>query len=107
MSGKDVWNAFFDLVQSGEVSVNPKSMNEEQKQLALRSEFISFCTDSEPMDIAKATNAHPRAFGSYPDVLAKYVREDKVITLEMAVCKMTSLPTNRLKHRVWKQRLAR
>lgn len=97
MSGKDQWNAFFDLVQSGEVSVNPKSMNEEQKYLALRAEFISFCTDSEPIDIAKATNAHPRAFGSFPRVLAKYVREEKIITLEMAIRKMTSLPANRLK----------
>jgi N-acyl-D-amino-acid deacylase len=95
--GKDQWNAFFDLVQSGEVSVNPKSMNEEQKYLALRAEFISFCTDSEPIDIAKATNAHPRAFGSFPRVLAKYVREEKIITLEMAIRKMTSLPANRLK----------
>jgi N-acyl-D-amino-acid deacylase len=77
--------------------VNPKSMNEEQKHLALRAEFISFCTDSEPIDIAKATNAHPRAFGSFPRVLAKYVREEKIITLEMAIRKMTSLPANRLK----------
>jgi N-acyl-D-amino-acid deacylase len=97
MRGSDDWNTFFDLVQSGEVSVNPKSMNEEQKHLALRSEFISFCTDSEPMDIEKSTNAHPRAFGSFPRVLAKYVREEKVITLEMAIRKMSSLPANRLK----------
>jgi N-acyl-D-amino-acid deacylase len=97
MRRKDDWNTFFDLVESGEVSVNPKSMNEEQKHLALRSEFISFCTDSEPIDIAKATNAHPRAFGSFPRVLAKYVREEKIITLEMAIRKMTSLPANRLK----------
>jgi N-acyl-D-aspartate/D-glutamate deacylase len=96
MRGKDEWTTFFDLVESGEVSVNPKSMNEEQKHLALRSEFISFCTDSEPIDLAKATNAHPRAFGSFPRVLAKYVREEKVITLEMAIRKMTSLAANRL-----------
>jgi N-acyl-D-aspartate/D-glutamate deacylase len=97
MSGRDPWTTFFDLVQSGDVSVNPKSMNEEQKHLALRAEFISFCTDSEPIDIAHATNAHPRAFGSFPRVLAKYVREEKIITLEMAIRKMTSLPANRLK----------
>jgi N-acyl-D-aspartate/D-glutamate deacylase len=97
MSGRDAWTAFFDLVQAGEVSVNPKSMNEEQKRLALRTEFISFCTDSEPIDIAKATNAHPRAFGSFPRVLSQYVREEKVVTLETAVRKMTSLPANRLK----------
>ena len=97
MRGQDEWNTFFDLVQAGEVSVNPKSMNEEQKHLALRAEFISFCTDSEPIDVAQATNAHPRAFGSFPRVLAKYVREEKIITLEMAIRKMTSLPANRLK----------
>src|SRR5262249_25722947 len=97
MIGKDEWSTFFDLVQSGDISVNPKSMNEEQKRLALRSEFISFCTDSEPMDAAKATNAHPRAFGSFPRVLAEYVREEKIITLEMAIRKMTSMPANRLK----------
>jgi N-acyl-D-amino-acid deacylase len=97
MRGTDEWNTFFDLVASGEVSVNPKSMNEEQKHLALRAEFISFCTDSEPIDIATATSAHPRAFGSFPRVLAKYVREEKIITLEMAIRKMTSLPANRLK----------
>jgi N-acyl-D-amino-acid deacylase len=97
MRGKDEWDTFFDLVESGEVSVNPKSMNEEQKHLALRAEFISFCTDSEPIDLSTATSAHPRGFGSFPRVLAKYVREEKIITLEMAIRKMTSLPANRLK----------
>lgn len=96
MTGKDQWDTFFDLVQAGKVNVNPKSMDEEQKRLALRSEFISFCTDSEPTDAAKASGAHPRAFGTYPRVLAKYVREEKVISLEMAIRKMTSLPANRL-----------
>src|SRR5215813_2875086 len=96
LTGKDQWDTFFDLVASGKVDANPRSMDEEQKRLALRSEFISFCTDSEPIDIAKASGAHPRAFGSFPRVLAKYVREEKVISLEMAVRKMTSLPANRL-----------
>src|SRR3989442_12090650 len=72
-------------------------MNEEQNPLAVRAEFISFCTDSEPIDLSTATSAHPRGFGSFPRVLAKYVREEKIITLEMAIRKMTSLPANRLK----------
>jgi N-acyl-D-aspartate/D-glutamate deacylase len=97
LRGSDDWTTFFDLVQSGEVSVNPKSMNEEQKHLALRSGFISFCTDSEPIDLKTATSAHPRGFGSFPRVLARYVREEKIITLEEAIRKMTSLPANRLK----------
>jgi N-acyl-D-aspartate/D-glutamate deacylase len=88
------WDAFFDLVQAGEVNVNPKSMDEEQKRLALRTEWVSVCTDAEPTDIKVATNAHPRAFGSFVRVLAKYVREEKVISLERAVRQMSSLPAN-------------
>ncbi|MCC6391216.1 MAG: D-aminoacylase [Bryobacterales bacterium] len=93
---KGEWDAFFDLVLKG-ASVNPKSMNEEQKHLALRTEWVSFCTDAPPTDIRTATGAHPRAFGTFPRILAKYVREEKVISLEAAVRKMTSLPANRLR----------
>jgi len=96
LRGKDAWDLFFDLVQQGGVSVNPKSMNEEQKHLALRTPFVSFCTDASPTDIATATGAHPRAFGSFPRVLAHYVREGGIIALEEAIRKMTSLPANRL-----------
>src|SRR5579872_6522359 len=97
MRGMDEWTTFFDLVQAGPVTVNPKSMNEDQKRLALRTPWISLCTDAPPTDIHKATYAHPRAFGSFPRVLAKYVREEKVLTVEAAVRQMSSLPANFLK----------
>ena len=96
MRGQDAWTVFFDLVQEGGVSVNPKSMNEEQKFLALRTPFVSICTDAPPLNIQTATGAHPRAFGSFPRVLAQYVRQDHVIGLEEAIRKMTSLAANRL-----------
>ena len=94
MRKQDEWSAFFDLVQAGPVNVNPKSMDEEQKRIALRTEWVSVCTDSEPLNIKTATNAHPRAFGSFVRVLAKYVREEKVIGLEQAVRQMSALPAN-------------
>jgi N-acyl-D-aspartate/D-glutamate deacylase len=94
MRGADEWTAFFDIVATGSVSVNPKSMNEEQKALALRTPWISVCTDAPPTDAATATYAHPRAFGSFVRVLAKYVREERVIPLEAAVRQMSSLPAN-------------
>ena len=97
LRNSDDWTTFFDLVAAGGVSVNPKSMNEEQKHQALRAEFVSICTDAWPMNAATATSAHPRAFGAFPRVLAKYVREAKVITLENAVRRMTSLAANRLR----------
>lgn len=96
LRGVDEWSAFFDLVQAGQVQVNPKSMNEEQKHQALRTEWISVCTDAPPTDIATTSNAHPRAFGSFVRILAKYVREEKVISLAAAVRQMSSLPANQL-----------
>lgn len=94
--GADQWTTFFELVKLGGVSVNPKSMDEAQKHLALRTPFVSFCTDAKATDIATATGDHPRAFGSFPRILAKYVREDHIIPLEEAIRKMTSLAANRL-----------
>lgn len=94
--GTDPWNAFFDLVQAGGVSVNPRSMNEEQKRLALAAEYVMIDTDASPVNPATSASAHPRAFGAFPRVIAKYVREDSVLSLEDAVRRMTSLATRRL-----------
>ena len=94
--GTDHWNAFFNLVQVGRVSVNPKSMNEEQKWQALRAPWVMIDTDASPVNPDSSASAHPRAFGAFPRVIAKYVREDGVITLQEAVRRMTSLAANRL-----------
>jgi N-acyl-D-aspartate/D-glutamate deacylase len=97
LRGVDDWTAFFDLVEAGGVSVNPQSMNEEQKHQALRAPFVSICTDAAPMNVSNTSSAHPRAFGSFPRVLARYVRQEKVIPLEEAIHRMTALPANRLR----------
>jgi len=94
--GTDPWTAFFDLVQAGGVSVNPRSMNEEQKRQALAAEYVMIDTDASPVNPATSASSHPRAFGAFPRVLAKYVREDGALTLEDAVRRMTSLAANRL-----------
>ena len=94
--GTDVWSAFFDLVQNGGVSVNPKTMNEEQKWQALRADFVMIDTDASPVNPATTASSHPRAFGAFPRVIAKYVREDGVLTLEDAVRRMSSLAAHRL-----------
>lgn len=94
--GTDPWNAFFDLVQAGGVSVNPLSMNEEQKWAALRAPFVMIDTDASPVNPASVSGTHPRAFGAFPRVIAKYVMEDGVITLEEAIRRMTSLAAHRL-----------
>jgi N-acyl-D-amino-acid deacylase len=97
LRGADVWDTFFYLVQQGAVDVDPKSMDEDQKQAALRAPFVSIGSDAEPMNPATSTYAHPRTFGTFPRILAKYVREEKVISLESAIREMTSLPANQLK----------
>jgi N-acyl-D-aspartate/D-glutamate deacylase len=93
--GLDEWNMFFELVKAG-VGVAPQSMNEEQKHQALRSPWVMIDTDSAAANPATVSTTHPRAFGAFPRIIAKYVREDKVLSLEEAIKCMTSLPANRL-----------
>jgi len=94
--GVDQWTAFFDLVQAGGVSVNPLTMNEEQKWAAFRRHWVMVDTDASPSNPATTESSHPRAYGTFPRVLAKYVREDEVMTLEDAVRRMSSLGAHRL-----------
>ena len=98
----DPWSMFFNLIQRSDVFVCPQSMDEEQKKEALRASFVAIDTDAAPINPATAAMSlaesyHPRAFGTFPRVLAKYVREEKVISIEAAVRKMSSLAANRLK----------
>lgn len=93
--GLDEWSMFFELVKAG-VGVAPESMNEGQKHLALKTPWVMICTDSAAANPANVSTTHPRAFGAFPRVIAKYVREDKDLSLEEAVRRMTSLPANRL-----------
>ena len=70
----DSWNTFIDVLHLNGVDVGPKSMDENQKQEALREPFVSIDSDAEPLNPAVATYAHPGTFGTFPRVLAKYVR---------------------------------
>jgi N-acyl-D-amino-acid deacylase len=97
LRGTDEWSTFFDLVQMNGVDVDPKNMDEHQKILALQAPFVSIDSDSGPMNPAVSTYAHPRTFGTFPRILAKYVREEKVIGLENAIREMTSLPADQLR----------
>lgn len=45
----------------------------------------------------QAEKPHPRLYGTFPHVLAKYVREDRLLTLEEAIRKMTSFPARRFR----------
>jgi N-acyl-D-amino-acid deacylase len=94
--GTDAWTAFFDLVQAGGVSVNPLTMDEEQKRAAFGRSWVMVDTDASPSNPATTESDHPRAYGTFPRILAKYVREERVLTLEDAVRRMSSLAAHRL-----------
>jgi N-acyl-D-amino-acid deacylase len=96
----DVWDVFFDLVLDG-ASAAPQIMDEEQKRSAIQAPFVCFGCDAAPTNPGRAFGTHPRAFGTFPRVLSKYVREERIIRLEEAIRKMTSLPADilNLEHR--------
>ena len=99
--GKDPRDAAMDLViaDGGETSVIISIMREDDVRLALSHPMISIGTDSGaraedgPLSESKS---HPRAWGSFPRVLGKYVRDEKLLSLEEAVRRFTSRPAARL-----------
>ncbi len=84
---EDEWSTFFELAMTN-AFVLPETMSSKNKKLLMQQPFISFCTDAGPA--AKNRSAsHPRAFGSFSRLLGKYVREQKVISLERAISQAT------------------
>ncbi|MEO8678653.1 MAG: D-aminoacylase [Vicinamibacterales bacterium] len=99
--GKDPREAVMDLVVAdhGESSVIISIMREDDVRLALSNPMISIGTDSgakaEDGPLAES-KSHPRAWGSFPRILGKYVRDEKLITLEAAIRRFTSRPAIRV-----------
>lgn len=76
------------------------SMNAENVRKKMAVPWMSYCTDSPSIateGVFLKSHTHPRAYGSFPRVLAKYVREEKVLTMEEAIRKMTALPARTLR----------
>jgi N-acyl-D-amino-acid deacylase len=99
--GKDPRDAAMDLViaDRGETSVIISIMREDDVRLALANPMISIGTDSgaraEDGPYAES-KSHPRAWGSFTRILGKYVRDEKLITLEEAIRRFTSRPAARV-----------
>tara|TARA_B100001167_G_C16743849_1_gene292399 strand:- start:119 stop:1234 length:1116 start_codon:yes stop_codon:yes gene_type:complete len=75
-------------------------MSEENVKKQIKLPYMSFGSDAGSIapegDFLK-NNPHPRAYGNFARLLGKYVREEKVIPLEEAIYKLTSLSANKLK----------
>src|SRR5258706_573800 len=98
---KDPLDALFDFIIAdyGQTGAIFFMMKESDMQAALKSPFVSICTDSG----ARATDgplagskSHPRGWGTYPRILGRYVRDQHLMTLELAIHKMTGLPAGNL-----------
>jgi dihydroorotase/N-acyl-D-amino-acid deacylase len=99
---KDPIDTVFDLLIEDEAftQVAMFIMSEPDVALALQQPWVSICNDSQgtaPDGLLGKEHPHPRAYGTFPRILAKYVREEKKLTLEDAIRKFTSLPAGRMR----------
>jgi N-acyl-D-amino-acid deacylase len=102
MRNKSVQETAMDLVvqDSSRVGTIYFLMNEENVKKQLTLPYMSFGSDeasSAPEGVFLQSGAHPRAYGTVARLLGKYVRDEKVISLEEAIRKLTSLPASNLK----------
>jgi len=75
-------------------------MSEPDVALALERPWVSVDNDSSgtsPEGILGEEHPHPRAYGTFPRILRKYVREEKKLTLEEAIRKFSALPAQRMR----------
>jgi len=102
LRGEDAYDAAFDILiaDQGRTGAIYFSFNEDALRLAMKQPWVSVGQDAgalSPDSTGKFTEReHPRAFGTFPRILGRYVRQDSVITLEFAVRKMTSLAAQRV-----------
>ncbi len=101
MRGTDPENTILDLVLEDQSRVGTVYflMDEENIKKQIKIPWVSFGSDAEsiaPEGAFLKSNPHPRAYGNFARLLGKYVREEKVISLEEAIRRLTSLPAGNL-----------
>jgi N-acyl-D-amino-acid deacylase len=98
-AGKDPFDFVFDLLieERGSVGCVYFIIDEADLALAMKQPWVAIGSDGSALAVEGPLRAgvpHPRNFGTFPRVLGRYVRELKVIPLEEAIRKMTSLPAS-------------
>jgi N-acyl-D-amino-acid deacylase len=99
--GKDPRDAVMDLViaDKGASAVITSIMSEDDVRTALKHPLVGVGTDSGAQaedGTLSESKSHPRAWGSFPRILGKYVRDEHLLTLEEAIRKMTSKAADRV-----------
>lgn len=99
--GTDPIDTIFDILVEDKAfsSVAVFGMSEPDVSLALQQPWVSICNDSSgtaPDGILGEEHPHPRAYGTFPRILRKYVREEHKLTLEDAIRKFSALAAQRM-----------
>jgi N-acyl-D-amino-acid deacylase len=102
MQNKDPMDALFDLLieDNAYTGVAVFGMSEPDVALALQQPWVSVDNDSSgtsPEGILGQEHPHPRAYGTFPRILRKYVREEHKLTLENAIRKFSALAAQRMR----------
>jgi N-acyl-D-amino-acid deacylase len=99
--GTSVADTIMDLVVEDDSRVQSVffTMSEDNVRKAIGLPWMSFCSDAgslAPSGVFLNTSTHPRAYGSFARLLAKYVRDEGVLTLAEAVRRLSALPASNL-----------
>ena len=102
MWGEDPIDTICDLLikDNAFTSVAVFGMSEDDVALALQQPWVSIDNDSQgtsPDGLLGREHPHPRAYGTFPRILRKYVREEHKLTLEDAIRKFAALPAQRMR----------
>ncbi len=101
---QDQWETFFSLLIDNDAQVGAlyHMMSEEDVRTAMKFPWVSVGTAASairPEGELGRGQPHPRAYGTFPRILGRYVRDEKVLALEEAIRKMTSLAAEQLQIR--------
>jgi dihydroorotase/N-acyl-D-amino-acid deacylase len=99
---KDPFDTIFDLLiqDNAYTYVAVFGMSEPDVALALQQPWVSVDNDSQgtaPDGLLGQEHPHPRAYGTFPRILRKYVREEQKLKLEDAIRKFSALPAERMR----------
>ncbi len=99
--GKDPWETILDLMLEDRTRVEVVFflMSEDNVRKQVQLPWVSFGSDASsmaPEEPFTKSSAHPRAYGNFARLLGRYVREEKLISLQEAVRRLAALPAANL-----------
>ena len=102
MRGKSPEETVMDLIVEDDnpIATIYFTQSEDHLRRKVALPWCSFCSDAEslaPEGVFLKSNVHPRAYGSFARLLAKFVRDEQVITLQEAVRKLAALPAENMR----------